>query len=174
MNKIYLLSGIDDLMCVNVKLNKELSEQITLRGDYLPNIENIERIIDYYNDCVRDGLNGDYAKDRVYGKRILLGNLTDLFGTEREEEALNILSMLDFGSREEISLKKLRDDTLSNAKEAYELYGEKELIYSMIDYRDLLTSSLDRVFEEYKIESIQNAKVLSMAYMRSAKKSKEI
>lgn len=132
-------------MCVNVKLDESIPNGIVLRGDYIPNIDDIDRIIDYYNDCVKYGLNGDYAKDRVYGKRVILENLTSLFGTEKEGEALSILSTLEFGDSEEISFQKLKDSTLKKAEESYELYGERTLIYSTLDYRNLLTSSFDRV-----------------------------
>lgn len=174
MSKIYLPSSIDNLMCVDIKLGKNIPEKIVLRGDYIPNIDDIDRIIDYYNDCVKYGLNGDYVKDRVYGKRVILENLIDLFGTEKEAEALNILSTLEFGDSEEISFQRLKDSTLKNAEKAYELYGEKSLIYSLLDYRDLLTSSFERVSVQYRKEALENSKVLSLAYMKSNKKSKEV
>lgn len=193
MKKIYLPDGNDRLLCYHVndneallkeyindmslkygevKINNIISQVESTKKDYLPNIDSMIRITEYYRDSSLLGNGGaDYTHNSSIGYRLLLGNLLKYYDTEYEGDILNLLGILDFEDTKNISvsLDELKSTIEKNAVTGYDLFKNGSLKYSVKDYQDIILSQLDRLFSEYKEEALDNSKVLTLAYMKSKK-----
>ena len=196
MKKIYLPDGNDRLLCYHVidnedllkkyisnmslkygeeKIYKIISQVETNKKDYLPNIDSMIIMTEYYRDSSLLGNGGaDYTHNRSIGYRLLLGNLLEYYDTDYEEDILNLLKILDFEDTKgiNISLDELKSTIEKNIVTGYDLFKNGSLKYSVKDYQDIILSQVDRLFNEYKEEALDNSKVLTLAYIKSNKKRK--
>lgn len=155
MKKLYILDGNDELSQYYVDYDENaLARYINIAKDYLPDLDSIVRMENYYRNSSLLNGNVDYTSIDYDGYRVILNN------------SINILSNVRFEEKEIISLKAMRERIEENIVIGYDLYKNQHLKYGLKDYQDIIVSQVDRLFDEYRKEASDNTKVLAKSFIK--------